>query len=115
MDEFTFKDGDASARGTPIELGSRPRFKVLKGSTARKSATRNQKRYHEERQRLVVAGVLSDLPSVSDLLIFTRDYEANSASMAAGVICGGGNFSGPEKWFETTSGEAFNDWLKKRL
>ena len=115
MDEFRFRDGDAVATGSPMEIRKQPRFKIFKGSTALKNPTRNKQRYSQERQKLRNSGLLSDHPSIADLLIFTRDYEANSASMAAGVISGGGNYSGPEKWFEITSSEAFNDWLKKRL
>lgn len=115
MDDFNFRDGDALAKGTPMEISKRPRFKIYKGSTALKHPTRKEQRYSQERQKLITSGILVDHPSIADLLLFTCEYEANSASMAAGVICGGGNFSGPEKWFESHSGEAFNEWLKKRL
>ena len=114
MDEFVFEDGGAKAKGTPLEIRKMPRCRVFKGSTARKSASRTKKRYLDERRRLTSDGTLADHPSIAGLLVFTRDYDANSASMAAGVISGGGNFSGPEKWFEVSSGEPFNQWLRKR-
>lgn len=115
IDEFNFRDGGAVATGTPMEISKQPRFKIYKGSTALKHPTRSKQRYSQERQKLLDSNVLSDHPSDSGLLIFTDDYEANSASMAAGVISGGGNFSGPEKWFERISGEALKNWLIKRL
>lgn len=115
MDNFEFEDGDAKATGSPLEIRKMPRFRVFKGSTARKNPSRTERRYEDERERLISDGTLSDHPSNSSLLEFTRDYDANSASMASGVISGGGNFSGPEKWFETASGEPFNEWLRTRL
>jgi hypothetical protein len=115
MDQFVFEDETAKATGAPLEIKKSPRFKIFKGSTARKIPSRTERRYDDERRQLIADGTLTDHPSVSGLLEFTRDYEANSASMAAGVISGGGNFSGPEKWFEVASGEPFNEWLGKRL
>ncbi|MGK7663532.1 MULTISPECIES: DUF4357 domain-containing protein [unclassified Marinovum] len=115
MDQFEFEDGNAKATGSPMEIKKRPRFKVFKGSTARRYPSRTERRYDDERRRLRTDGTLTDHPTDPGLLVFTRDYEANSASMAAGVISGGGNFSGPEKWFEVASGEPFNEWLGNRL
>jgi hypothetical protein len=112
---FEFQDGDATATGTPLRIENRPPFMVFSGSTARKIPSRNERRYEEERQRLISDGVLADHPSNPALLVFSRDYKANSASMAAGVISGGGNFSGPEKWFEISTGEPFNEWLSRHL
>ena len=115
MDRFSFEDGGAKATGFPMEIAERPRFKVFEGSTARKVPSRIERRYADERQRLVADGTLAHHPSNPGLYIFTRDYEANSASMASGVISGGGNFSGPERWFRIGTSEALKDWLKTRL
>ena len=115
MDKFKFANGDAEATGSPLEIRKMPGFRVFKGSTARKNPSRMKTRYEGERRRLIADGTLVDHPSDPGLLEFTRDYDANSASMASGVICGGGNFSGPEKWFELKTDEPFNEWLRKRL
>ncbi|SDY25848.1 DUF4357 domain-containing protein [Citreimonas salinaria] len=115
MDKFEFEDGGAKATGSPLQIRKMPPFRVFKGSTARRNPSRSETRYEDERRRLIIDGTLEDHPSNPDLMVFTRDYDANSASMAAGVISGGGNFSGPEKWFEVASPESFKEWLSRRL
>lgn len=105
---FVFAPQQAKARAIP---SGGKRLTVLKGSTAMRSGSPLEKRDSAFRDGLVRQGVLAPT-SDANLYVFTRDYEFDSASRAAGVVKDG-NSSGPQQWKDPTTRKTFKDYLDR--
>lgn len=100
---YVLRRGKAEAYGYPLSLDPKPGFVVTQGSTALREGPALEKRGREDTDALVRDGVLVDHPTERELYLFDRDYEFGSSSRA-GTVINDGNFSGPRRWLNTTTG-----------
>ncbi|WP_341485471.1 DUF4357 domain-containing protein [Thioclava sp. GXIMD4215] len=100
-DEDLFEMCPQTAQATGYPVGSS--FLVMRGSTAMRDGSPKEKRNRQERDRLIMSGVLVQ-DHDPDLLRFTKDHLFGSSSTAGGVIKDG-NCSGPQSWKRQSDGK----------
>jgi hypothetical protein len=106
---FTLTSRGVSA--SAVEM--RGDFVVLKGSTARKQATRTLKNNVQLRTRLVSDGVLVDSED-SNYYVLTADTAFTSPS-AAGNVFSAQSINGRTAWKSQTTGQTYAEWQEERL
>ena len=87
-------------------------FVVLRGSKTRPKWTAKNSGYGNLYDQLVKGEVLSD--EVDGKRLFTKDYEFNSPSAAAGIVAGL-NMNGRSKWMVKGSQLSYGDWQSEQV
>ena len=99
------RDGSFDAKGV-LRDG---KFVVLAGSTARLEETNSLRTTDRDRRtKLIEQGVLS---AESGKLLFTRNYEFNSASAAANIVSGRSS-NGLVEWVHAKSGKTLKEFME---
>jgi hypothetical protein len=88
-------------------------FVVLKGSTARKQATRTLRNNVQLRTRLVADGILVDSED-SNYYVLTADTAFTSPS-AAGNVFSAQSINGRTAWKNQATGQTYAEWQEQRL
>ncbi|MFM2486113.1 DUF4357 domain-containing protein [Celerinatantimonas yamalensis] len=95
--DFQFEVKQAKAFGYPVGSKTRPRFVVVKGSSANLGLTDSMRpAVRALREQLIADGVLAEGPNGYD---FLRDYQFASPSLAACLIAGNAR-SGLDAWHD---------------
>lgn len=108
---YVLRRGKAEAYGYPLSLERMPAFLVTRGSTALRDGPAQEKRGRGDTDALVRDSVLIDHPTERDLYLFDRDYEFGSSSRA-GTVINDGNFSGPGRWLNISTGSSLKSDLE---
>lgn len=97
-EEFQFLVKHARARGYPVDEQSKPKFMVMKGSTANGGRAKSLRpSVEQQRDRMIADGVLS---YQNGTYLFLSDYCFNSPSAAACLIAGNAR-SGLDAWVDS--------------